>query len=199
MTMKRSLLIVPALVVLVVLAYGLRGPYVWPVSLAPGPCLKDYTSPNSWSDRASPLRETRVEQDGRTTIICYGAPLVRDRALFGPDALLPYGRPWRLGANEPTRLLTDRPVILGGLRVPPGRWSLYAEPDSATWRIFVSGSTWHWGNRISTSVRDQEIGSFTAAVRVAPSHAETLRVALEADLLAIHWGRTLATAPLRFE
>ncbi len=88
-----------------------------PVQVAIGPCLADWTSPSSYRPRASPLATERFRVDGGTVEICYGRPSRRGRQVFG--ALVPFDSLWRLGANEPTRLYTDRPLRLGDLRLEP--------------------------------------------------------------------------------
>jgi len=170
-----------------------------PVRVAIGPCLKDWTSPSSYRPRASPLATERFRVDGGTVEVCYGRPAARGRQVFG--ALVPYDSLWRLGANEPTRLYTDRELLLGEFRLEPGRYALYALPEPSSWRIYVTRSTRHWGNDFSPGVRAREVGSFVAAVTELEQPVETLTIRPDrrdgATALHIAWERTGVTIPLR--
>lgn len=205
----RRLIILAAVVGLGLLLWvaSVRGPYFWPVSVAPGPCLADWTTPLSYplitGERASPLESTRLETAGGTVLICYGRPAARSRTLFGPgNALVPWGRLWRTGANEPTRLFTDLPLDVGGIQVPPGRYSLYTMPYEEQWIIVLNGSTFHWGNDFSDHIRAQEIGRTVADVDSSATFIERLTVELEyavadSSRLVIAWGHARVAVPVR--
>jgi len=124
---------------------------------------------------------------------------VRGRVVFGE--LVPFGQVWRLGANEPTRLHTSRAIDLGGVAVPAGRYSLYAIPWPDRWELFVTRSTFHWGNQITPAVRAREIGVTTVPVEQARESVETLTITPEpaaGDTVALvfAWERTVARVPV---
>lgn len=204
---RRWLLAFAAIVIgLLAFVASVRGPYFWPVSVAPGPCLADWTTPLSYplltGERASPLESSRLELASGSVIVCYGRPAARGRTLFGTEnALVPYGRLWRTGANEPTRLFTDLPLDVGGIRVPPGRYSLYTMPYEERWVVALNGSTFHWGNDLSDRVRAQEIGRTVAAVDSTRAFTEQFTIELEkapADSarLVISWGHVRVAVPI---
>lgn len=56
------------------------------------------------------------------------------------DSLLPYDKPWRMGANAPTTLTTDVSLVLGGTSLPAGKYVLYAVPSRAGWKLIVQRS-----------------------------------------------------------
>ena len=68
--------------------------------------------------------------------IDYGQPHLRGRKL-NTDSLVPYDKPWRLGANGPTTLTTDVDLVIGGQRVPKGSYVLQALPARAGWKLLV--------------------------------------------------------------
>ncbi len=185
------------------MAVLLRGPYLWPTTVALGPCLPDYSSPSTWrGERASPLLSTAFNVGDVRGLVCYGSPSARGRQVFeaapsetadtwaatattdttttsdagAPSILVRNGALWRLGANEPTRLFIDGPILLGGLPLDAGRYSLYARPDSAEWTIFVSASTNHWGNTITPPVRAREVGSFHVPILPSGTFVESFSV-----------------------
>lgn len=165
-----------------------------PPSLLLGPCLKDYTSPVSYSSRVSPLAEVRLPVGSGTVQLCYGRPQMRGRPVFG--ALVPYDSLWRTGANEPTRLSTTVPVLLGDLQLDPGRYALYSIPRPDHWTVYVTRSTRHWGNDISMSVRAREVGGVDLPVEHLEAPVETLTIRPVDAGVTIAWERTSVRLPL---
>lgn len=167
---------------------ALRGLYFFPTSVALGPCMLDWTSPSTytgiWNSIASPMRKVRFRTGDVEVQICYGQPAARDRTVFTPDStrlsqkpvLIPDGRLWRMGANEPTRIFVNGPVLLGDLSLDAGRYSIYTIPGPETWEIFLSRSTFHWGNQITQRVRAREVGSFHAKVFSSSLFQERFRI-----------------------
>lgn len=169
-----------------------------PPTLALGPCLRDWTSPSSYGTRASPLAAlTFAVGDGHVRV-CYGRPSARDRVVFG--SLVPWGEPWRTGANEPTRLYTDTPITLAGIRLEPGRYSLYTIPAADRWQVIVNRSVLHWGNDLSDAVRDQDVGIGMVPSLTDSNFVETFTIRPEAAGRATHlileWERTTVSIPL---
>lgn len=171
----------------------------FPTRIALGPCLKDWTSPSSFSPRASKLETEDITLGSETVRVCFGRPSARDRVVFGN--LVAYDRLWRAGANEPTRLFTGIPLDIGGVHLEPGRYSLYVRPTEADWDVFFSTSTFHWGNDLGPKVRAREVGSLTAAVEPLESHVETFTIrgepAGDDALLVFEWERTRVAIPIR--
>ncbi len=75
--------------------------------------------------------------------VTYSRPLKKGRDIF-PE-LVKYGEVWRLGANEATELLVMQPVSLGGTKLEPGRYTMYALVNEANWEIHVSTDLDTWG------------------------------------------------------
>jgi hypothetical protein len=128
--------------------------------------------------RASPLDSALVETARGLLKLCYGAPALRGRVMVGGEAV-PHGELWRLGANEPTVLHTPAPILVGDVRIPAGPVTLYAIPGPATWEIFVTASTGHWGNQITPEVRAQELGSFSVTATREDPEVERLHFHFE--------------------
>lgn len=187
-----------------VLVYVTNGPYLLPTSVALGPCFKDWTSPTTYSPRVSPMEQVRFRVGEVNAQVCYSRPSARGRTLFGAEGtLVRYGRLWRMGANEPTLLFIDQPLRLGSVYLDAGRYALYAEPDSASWEVFVSTSTFHWGNQISQEVRAQEVGQTTVPVDSVAFVEELLITPLpdpeDTVSLRVAWGTTAIHIPMSTE
>ncbi len=101
--------------------------------------------------KASPAA-TVVQEVGFTTIkVNYSRPAVRGRKVFGnlPDekkGLVPYGRIWRVGANESTKITVDTDVFVLGNTLLKGTYALYAFPEENEWEIVFHKNTGHWGD-----------------------------------------------------
>lgn len=94
--------------------------------------------------RASP--DAIVTQTvGFTTItIDYSRPATRGRTIFGD--LVPYGRIWRVGANESTKITIDTDIEVLGNALEKGTYALYAFPEEEEWQIVFHTNTVHWGD-----------------------------------------------------
>jgi hypothetical protein len=93
---------------------------------------------------ASPSAKAQCQwPDGKTVHVDYSSPRMRGRVVFG--SLVPYGEPWRAGANEATTFVIDAPVVVGGKDVPAGSYTLFALPGKEAWTLIISKQTGEWG------------------------------------------------------
>ncbi|HYO08573.1 MAG TPA: DUF2911 domain-containing protein [Tepidisphaeraceae bacterium] len=83
-----------------------------------------------------------VVDDNRVTVY-YSRPFTKDpktgeaRKIWG--GLVPYGKVWRLGANEATLLVTQKPIEMGGITIPAGAHSLFMLPnEDGTAKLIVN-------------------------------------------------------------
>ncbi|HXW96414.1 MAG TPA: DUF2911 domain-containing protein [Gemmatimonadales bacterium] len=168
-----------------------------PTSLALGPCLKDWTSGVSYRPRLSPLASADLTVGDDRIRLCYGRPVRHNRTIFG--GVVPFDSLWRMGANEPTRLYTGRPITFAGIPLAAGRYSVYTIPHRDRWEIFVSRSTLHWGNDISSAVRAREVGQATVPVEQLATPVETLTVRTDStgtEAFTIEWETTRVSLPV---
>ena len=66
----------------------------------------------------------------------YSRPNKNDRQIFG--ALVPFDKPWRTGANQPTKVKFSAPVKFGDKEVPAGEYVLYTIPGASEWKLMLS-------------------------------------------------------------
>ena len=59
----------------------------------------------------SPESNTTFDKDGLKISVFYNRPSKKGRVIFG--GLVPYGKTWRTGANEPTTFETNKPLTIG--------------------------------------------------------------------------------------
>src|SRR5436305_14691504 len=85
--------------------------------------------------RASPHETVSAVINGNRVTITYGRPYTKDpksgemRKIWG--GLLPYGKAWRLGADEATTLITQQPIAFGETTIPAGAYTLYMVPEES--------------------------------------------------------------------
>ena len=58
----------------------------------------------------------------------YSRPNKNNRNIFG--GLVLFDKPWRTGANQPTKIKVSGPVKLGNKEVPAGEYVLYTIPGA---------------------------------------------------------------------
>jgi hypothetical protein len=96
------------------------------------------------SKRPSPPAQTSCKfSDGKNITVDYSSPRMKGRKIFG--GLVPYGQPWRAGANEATTFVTDTNVTVGGKDVPAGSYTIFVIPDPDKWTLIISKKTGEWG------------------------------------------------------
>lgn len=149
--------------------------------------------------RLSPPDSSAVALGGHTVKLCYGRPSARGRRVMG--ALVPYGEPWRLGANEATTIHLPFAAEIGGVRVGPGTYTLYAIPGETEWRVVVNRAIDRWGIPIDDAVRRQDVGAATVPVERLAQPVETLTLRFEPPqgrrtALVIEWERTRVRVPI---
>ena len=74
-----------------------------------------------------------------TIALDYGQPHLRGRTLH-TDSLVPYDKPWRTGANDPTTLTTGVDLVVGGANLPAGKYVLYTIPGRDSWKLIIQKS-----------------------------------------------------------
>lgn len=74
----------------------------------------------------------------------YSRPGKRGRELLGE--LIPYGRIWRVGANESTKFTVSGDVLVNGDTLKAGTYALYAFPEKEEWEVVFHADTSHWGD-----------------------------------------------------
>ncbi|MEK6782023.1 MAG: DUF2911 domain-containing protein [Bacteroidota bacterium] len=96
----------------------------------------------------SPRGNTELTVNGLTVSIPYSRPSVRGRIVFGTEdqkALQPYGKYWRLGANEATELTVNKDILFNDQPVKAGTYRVYAIPGADTFEIILNSELGKWG------------------------------------------------------
>ena len=111
---------------------------------------------------------------GVTITIDYSAPSKRDRPIMG--ALVPYGQVWRTGANAATTMTTSGDLVIGGLAVPAGKYTLYTLPGEKAWKLIINKQNGQWG---TVYEEKQDIGRVDMKVEAVKPVVETFVIAVK--------------------
>ncbi len=105
--------------------------------------------------RVSPHETVTAKIADDEVTIVYGRPYTKDpktgekRTIWG--GLVPYGKVWRLGADEATLFTTKESVEIGGTSIPAGTYSLYLLPEESGAKLIVNKQTGQWGTKYDES------------------------------------------------
>jgi hypothetical protein len=97
----------------------------------------------------SPRASAEFGPAGKKITVDYGRPSVRGRKIYGE--LVPYGKVWRTGANKATHLTTEADLVIGGVNVPKGTYTLYTLPTAQGWKLIINKQTGQWGTQYDES------------------------------------------------
>jgi hypothetical protein len=141
---------------------------------------------------------------GKTITIKYSSPRVNGRAgkIFTKDGLIGKDRTypvWRAGANSATVLTTDGDLTIGGVAVPAGSYTLFADvADPENWHLIVNKQTGQWGLAYDKA---QDVGRVKMTMSKAPSLVENLKYTItdtggKTGKLELAWENHVASVPI---
>ena len=151
--------------------------------------------------RASPPGSVELTNGDLTVSISYSRPSVRGRLIFGTEkegALLPYGKYWRLGANEATEITFNKDVSFNGKPVKAGTYSMYAVPGPETFDVALNSEV----NKSGSPEPNHSLDVLHTDVMVQQnsSPVEKLTISLEPEEKAINiiieWANTRMVVPV---
>ena len=157
-----------------------------------------------FSKRSSPSETTKFSHEGLDIQVTYCRPYKKGRIIFGenkPDVLLPYGKYWRLGANEATEITFSRDIAFAGKPVSAGTYRMYAVPGAQSWQIVLNSELGKWGSEDpdhSLDVVTVDVPSTTA-----PSETEQFTITFgnigPATTMDLIWDKTLVSVPITIQ
>jgi len=134
-----------------------------------------------------------------TIALDYGQPHLRGRTLH-TDSLVPYDKPWRTGANDPTTLTTGVDLVVGSATLPAGKYVLYTLPSRGDWKLIIqksAGQTADYKPELDVARVDlrkralsEPVESLTMWLIPSPAPGKAqgeLRLAWGADMLSTTW------------
>ncbi|HUO07822.1 MAG TPA: DUF2911 domain-containing protein [Phycisphaerae bacterium] len=151
--------------------------------------------------RKSPHETISRRIDGKVVMVVYGRPYTKDpntgeaRKIWG--SLVPYGKVWRLGADEATLLVTEAPLEFSGTEVPAGAYSLYMLPDeTGTSKLIINKQVGQWGTvydekqdlarvDLTKGSVDSKVDQLTMAVEKGKETGGVLRITWESSTFSV--------------
>lgn len=87
----------------------------------------------------APREQVTALINGKKVTVEYGRPGLRGRTVEQLLAQLGPDRVWRAGTDQVTTFTTEADILVGGKRVPAGKYSLYLHhPAGADWQLLLN-------------------------------------------------------------
>ena len=137
-------------------------------------------SPSSKLEQQVGLSDVTVE---------YSRPSVKGRTIFGN--LVPFGKVWRTGANQNTKVTFSDDVTIDGKELKKGTYALYTKPGKSSWEVIFYSDANNWGTPREWD--DSKVAlSTTAKVEAMPMKIETFTITIDnltnnSGVLGILW------------
>ncbi|QKZ13866.1 DUF2911 domain-containing protein [Spirosoma sp. KUDC1026] len=142
----------------------------------------------------------KVGDTGYARVI-YSRPAKNGREVFGK--LVPYGKVWRVGANEATEIKLLKDATIQGKTVKAGVYALYAIPTETAWTIILNSDLDQWG--AYSYKQDMDVLRVTAPVKKTDEPVENLTIQFrkvgdnaKESVMMIAWDTTLIEVPISF-
>ncbi|APZ47893.1 dihydrolipoamide dehydrogenase [Polaribacter reichenbachii] len=151
-------------------------------------------SANAQIKTPAPSPFQKIEQIvGLTDVtVEYSRPGVKGRKIFG--GLEDYGKVWRTGANQNTKVTFSTDVTVAGTKVKKGTYALYTIPGEKTWDIMLYADATNWGNPAKWD-ESKVVVKVNVPVIEIPMIIETLTISFDdltnnSAVLGIMWENT---------
>jgi hypothetical protein len=102
-----------------------------------------FTFEGIFNKRLSPKDTVKFELNDTKLEVFYNRPYKKGREIFG--ALVPFNEVWRTGANEATTFTTNKDLIIEGITLTKGEYTLWTIPNDSTWTIIFNTKQYPWG------------------------------------------------------
>jgi hypothetical protein len=133
--------------------------------------------------------------------VTYSRPARNGREVFG--TLVPYGKVWRVGANEATEIKLFSDATIQGKKVKAGVYALYAIPTETAWTIILNSDLDQWG--AYSYKQDMDVLRVTVPVKKTDEPIENLTIQfnkvgdnVKESTMTIAWDTTMVQVPISF-
>ena len=118
--------------------------------------------------------------------INYGSPAVNERTIYGD--LVPFGKVWRTGANEATRITFEKDVMVGDAnkKLAAGTYALFTLPDNRNeWTVIFNKVADQWGAYDYDESAD--VARIKGTAKDAGTPYERMDFTLQGDAVKLMW------------
>lgn len=133
--------------------------------------------------------------------VTYSRPARNGRDVFGK--LTPYGKVWRVGANEATEVKFFTDATIQGKKIKAGVYSLYVIPTETEWMLIFNSDLDQWG--AYSYKQDLDVLRVTAPVKKSEELIENLTIQFKKagdkvneSSMIIAWDNTQVEVPVTF-
>tara|TARA_R110002124_G_scaffold273595_2_gene443085 strand:- start:106 stop:633 length:528 start_codon:yes stop_codon:yes gene_type:complete len=98
---------------------------------------------NIFSPRLSPKDSAKISLNDLDIKVEYNRPSKREREIFG--ALVPFDKVWRTGANEATTFSCNKDLIIDGMLLKNGKYTIWTVPMDTSWKVMFNSKQYEWG------------------------------------------------------
>ncbi|MBK7887213.1 MAG: DUF2911 domain-containing protein [Bacteroidetes bacterium] len=142
----------------------------------------------------SPSQTLKQDFALSTIEISYSRPGVKNRTIFGD--IVPFGTLWRTGANSATTISFGDTVMIGGVKVNPGKYGLLTIPGQTEWVVIISKSTTTTG--ADDYKKEEDVVRMNVKPSALSSKVETFTIQLEniknnSCDLQLMWDKTMVS------
>jgi Protein of unknown function (DUF2911) len=93
----------------------------------------------AYAQPSNPRGTASATVGGKKVAVDYGRPALKGRSMDDLLKQLPEDRIWRAGENQVTTLTTEGDILIGGKKVPAGKYSLYVHaPAQGDWSVAIN-------------------------------------------------------------
>jgi hypothetical protein len=150
----------------------------------------------------SPHETINATIDGSELKVVYGRPYSKApggteiRKIWG--GLVPWGKAWRMGADQATLLTTSQPLVIGTNTIPAGTYSLYLIPqETGMSKLAISKRTGQWGVPVDET---QDLARVDAKKSSIEKQVDQFTMAIEKNtagggILKLTWEKTEFSVP----
>lgn len=131
--------------------------------------------------------------------VVYSRPSMKGRTIFGD--LVPFGKPWRTGANKNTTVSFSEDVVIGGKTLAKGKYAIYTIPKADVWEVFFYTDTDNGG--LPEEWSDSKVAlKAVAKPESLNRNVESFTIGINGldnnyGILELSWEKTLV--PVKFE
>ena len=154
------------------------------------------------AEPASPLATAEGSYSDLKVNVNYSRPYKKGRLIFGEgsqDALQPYGKYWRLGANAATEITFSKDVIFGGEPVKAGSYRMYAVPGANTWEVSLNTELGVFFGFTEPDY-DMDVAKVQVPAQNNQPEVEQFTISFASDstgaIMNLAWDKTLVAVPI---
>ena len=126
--------------------------------------------------------------------ITYGRPYKNNRVIFGE--LEPFGKVWRVGADEATEITFKKDMKFGSKDVKAGTYTMFAIPNENEWTIILNSTLKQWGAYSYEKNKENNVLQVNVPVKKSGAVTEQLTISPENKNLFIRWDNAEVAIPL---